>query len=152
MKILTRLLPIPAALLLASCATPYVPTQAAPSINPADITGFFVEAPNRIEVTDGRQAWKVHLVGRCLELDRAQALVFTDEQAIQKWPDQPWNKGYGNVVGWPVNGSKPDRSSDFMDVSSNRLSWVHAYDGNGRPIQSHASYGCQVEEVEPLWR
>lgn len=148
----TRLLPIPAALFLASCATTYVPTQATPSINPATVTGFFVEAPNRIEVTDGHQAWKVHLVGRCLELDRAQALVFTDEQAIQKWPDQPWNKGYAAVVGWPVNGSEPDRSSDFMNVSSNRLSWVHAYDASGRPLQSHASHGCQVEEVEPLWR
>jgi hypothetical protein len=144
---------IPAfALLLGGCATPYVPTLATPDFNPANIVGFSVDTPRQVEITDGRQAWKVHLVGRCLEVVQAKALVFTDEQSLRQWPNQPWRQGYGTVVGWPIDGQYPDRSSGHMRVSSNRLSWVHAYDGQGKPLKPHASQGCQVEEVEPLWR
>ena len=140
------------ALLLGGCVTHYTPTLATPDFNPATVVGFSVDSPRRVEITDGQQAWKVHLVGRCLELMQAKALVFTDEQALRQWPNQPWRQGYGRVSGWPIDGQYPNRSSSLMHVSSNRLSWLHAYDGNGKPLQLYASYGCQIEKVEPLWR
>lgn len=145
------LLPL-CALLLGGCASTYVPTLATPHFNPAHVVGFSVDNLSQVEITDGRQAWKVHLVGQCLVLKRAKTLVFTDEQALQQWPTQPWREGYGNVVGWPTDGKFPDQSSSLMRVSSNRLSWLHGYDRHGNPIQPHTAYGCQVEEVEPLWR
>lgn len=151
MKTLISVLPLATLLLLGGCAS-YQPTLATPSFDPSTVAGFSVKSPSVVEITDGRQAWNVHLVGRCLELGEATGVVFTDEQAISHWPDQPWRHGYGEVAGWPLDGQVPDRSSSHMRVSSNRLSWLHAYNDDGLPVQSYASYGCQVEEVEPLWR
>lgn len=147
------LIPCLLAVALAGCATkPYAPRLATPTIDPSTITGFALETPNRLEVTDGVQAWRVHLVGNCPELAKAGKVVFTGNQAIGKWPNQPWRAGYEFSSGWHEEGDYPNRSSSHMRVSSNRLAWVHAYSNQGKPLSLHASNGCQVEEVEPLWR
>lgn len=141
-------------LTLSGCAT-YQPTLATPCFQAATINHFEVEAEDRVVVSDGRQAWRIHLRGSCPELAKQGVgrLVFTDEQALMPWPDQPWTAGFGQVQGWPSDGFYANRSSSLMRVCSNRMSWVHPFSPMGAPMTArYASWGCRVDDVEPLWR
>ena len=141
------------ALTLSACAT-YKPTLATPSFQASTITGFQVEAEDSVVVNDGRQFWRLHLRGGCPDVSKQGVgyLVFSDEQGLRAWPDQPWREGYGQVQGWPTDGFYANRSSSFMHVASNRMSWVHPFSPKGAPMTGqYASWGCRVDTVEPLW-
>lgn len=141
-------------LALAGCAT-YHPTLATACFRPSTLTGFEVETKDQVIVNDGKQYWRVHLRGACPELSKPGVgyLVFSDEQSLRPWPNQPWLHGFGQVRGWPSDGFYANRSSDLMRVCSNRMSWAHPFSASGSPMtDQYASWGCRVDDVEPLWR